>query len=288
MRFALIYNRNQRVALGERCLKVLKDYPRLKISQFDLKEIQNIKTEFDFYLRIDDGDYSLDLPSGLRPCAFWVADTHLPKPYRRIKAKVKNYDFVFCMQKEGAQRLSKETKKNCFWVPWAEDEVPSDFRFIPDKEKVYDICFIGTEGKYSLRKVVLEILKINYKNFYFGRVPYTELFNYYSKARIVVNYPINNDINARIFEAMSGGALVITHRIKDNGFEDIFQEGSHLVVFDEILKELKLKIDYYLGNKDEREEIAHNGFEYVKNNHTYRHRLKEIFKIIGFNLEKFR
>ncbi|MCM8800638.1 MAG: glycosyltransferase [Candidatus Omnitrophica bacterium] len=184
--------------------------------------------------------------------------------------------------------MKKEVKKLCFWIPWAGDEVPSYFRFIPDKEKVWDICFIGTEGKYSLRKVVLEILKINYSNSYFGKAPYTEILNYYSKARIVVNYPINNDINARIFEAMSAGALVMTHRIKDNGFEEIFQEGRHLVVFDDILKELKQKIDYYLENKNEREKIAYTGFEYVKNNHTYRYRLKEIFKIIGFELDKFR
>ncbi|MCM8800639.1 MAG: hypothetical protein NC912_01280 [Candidatus Omnitrophica bacterium] len=99
MRLALIYNRNQRVALGERCLEILKDYPGLNISQFDLREAQNIKKEFDFYLRIDDGDYSLDLPSSLHPSGFWVSDTHLPKPYKKIKKIIKNYDFVFCMQK---------------------------------------------------------------------------------------------------------------------------------------------------------------------------------------------
>jgi glycosyltransferase involved in cell wall biosynthesis len=192
------------------------------------------------------------------------------------------------MQKEGKIRLEKETKKCCFWIPWATDEVPLDFKFPQEEEKIWDICFIGTEGKHSLRKVVLEILKINYPNSYFGRAHYTEILNYYSKARIVVNYPINNDINLRIFEAMSAGALVITHRIKDNGFEEIFKENEHLVVFDDILKEMRQKIDFYLGNKDLRQKIAYQGFEYVKNNHTLRHRLRDIFKIIGFDLENLR
>jgi spore maturation protein CgeB len=163
-----------------------------------------------------------------------------------------------------------------------------DFKFPQEEEKIWDICFIGTEGKHSLRKVVLEILKINYPNSYFGRAHYTEILNYYSKARIVVNYPINNDINLRIFEAMSAGALVITHRIKDNGFEEIFKENEHLVVFDDILKEMRQKIDFYLENKDLRQKIAYQGFEYVKNNHTFRHRLRDIFKIIGFDLENLR
>jgi len=288
MRLALIYNPNQRVALGERCYRILKEYRNLEIKQFDLKEIQNVKNGFDFYLRIDDGDYTIALPTNLHPCGFWVADTHLPKPYKKIKNSIKNYDFVFCMQKEGKIRLEKETKKCCFWIPWATDEVPLDFKFPQEEEKIWDICFIGTEGKHSLRKVVLEILKINYPNSYFGRAHYTEILNYYSKARIVVNYPINNDINLRIFEAMSAGALVITHRIKDNGFEEIFKENEHLVVFDDILKEMRQKIDFYLENKDLRQKIAYQGFEYVKNNHTFRHRLRDIFKIIGFDLENLR
>jgi len=288
MRLALIYNPNQRVALGERCYRILKEYRNLEIKQFDLKEIQNVKNGFDFYLRIDDGDYSLNLPDCLHPCGFWLSDTHLPKPYKKIKNSIKNYDFVFCMQKEGKIRLEKETKKCCFWIPWATDEVPLDFKFPQEEEKIWDICFIGTEGKHSLRKVVLEILKINYPNSYFGRAHYTEILNYYSKARIVVNYPINNDINLRIFEAMSAGALVITHRIKDDGFEEIFKENEHLVVFDDILKEMRQKIDFYLENKDLRQKIAYQGFEYVKNNHTFRHRLRDIFKIIGFDLENLR
>ena len=84
---------------------------------------------------------------------------------------------------------------------------------------------------------------------------------------------------------MGAGSLVITHRIVNNGFEEIFKEGEHLVVFDDIFREMKEKIDYYLKNREEREKIAKKGFEYVKNNHTYRHRLIKMFEIMGFKLE---
>jgi len=285
VRIALIYNRGQRTALGERCQKILEGYSNLEILQFNMEEIQKISGRFDLYFRIDDGDYTQDLPSHLKPSCWWIADTHLPKCYKKIKSKVKKYDFIFCAQKEGAERLFRETHKRTYWVPWAADEVPSDFQFPCEEEKKWDICFIGTPGKYSLRKVVLEILRINYHNIYFGKAPYTELRNYYSKARIVVNYPINNDINARIFEAMSSGSLVITYRIKDNGFEELFKEGKHLIVFDDIFIEMREKVDYYLSNPEERNRIAKEGFEYVRSKHTYRHRLKEIFKLMGYNLE---
>jgi len=283
-KIALIYNRNQRVALGERCQKILETYKNLEIAQFDLEEIQKIKGGFDLYFRIDDGDYTQDFPFHLHPSCWWIADTHLPKPYKKIKNKVKNYDFVFCMQKEGCKKLFKDTGKKTFWVPWATDEVPSEFSFPQEENKKWDICFIGTDGKYSLRKVMLEILRINYKNIYIGRAHFSQLRDYYSKARIVANYPINNDINPRIFEVMGAGTLVITHRVVNNGFEELFKENEHLVVFDDF-GEMIEKINYYLKNKEERERIARNGFEYVRNNHTYRERLIKIFKIMGFNLE---
>lgn len=288
MELALIYNPNQRVGLGERCFNVLKEYKGLEISQFDLNGVQSIKGGFDLYLRIDDGDYTLDIPHNLKPSAWWVADTHLPKPYKKIRKKIKNYDFIFCCQKEGAERLYGETGKYIIWIPWATDEVRVSFTFPQEKDKIWDICFIGTEGKHSLRKVVLEILRINYKNIFIGRAHFTELRDYYSKSKIVVNYPINNDINPRIFEAMSGGALVITYWIRDNGFSEIFKVGENIVVFDDILKEMKEKIDYYLQNREERKEIALKGFELVNRYHTYRHRLREIFRIMGFNLENLR
>ncbi len=286
MKIALIYNRNQRVALGERCFGVLKRYRGLEITQFDLGEIQKIKGGFDLYFRIDDGDYTSDIPKSLNPSCWWISDTHLPKPYKKIKSKVKNYDFIFCAQKEGAERLHRETGKVTYWIPWAADEIPADFEFPPEENKVWDICFIGTSGKYSLRKVVLEILKLNYKNVFIGKAPYTRLREYYSKARIVINYPINNDINARIFEAMSSGALVITYRIVGNGFEDIFEEDKHLVVFDDILEEMRAKIDYYLESTNERRRISEEGFRLVRENHTYCHRLIQMFKIMGHSLDE--
>ena len=129
------------------------------------------------------------------------------------------------------------------------------------------------------------ITKINYPNSFIGNVHWSQISDYYSKAHVVVNYSINNDINLRIFEGVGAGALVITNRILNNGFEEIFEEGRHLVVFDDIFKEMVEKIDYYLKNREEREKIAKEGFEYVRENHTYRHRLIKMFEIMGYRLE---
>ena len=287
MKIALIYNRNQRVALGERCQQILSSVWKIDISQFNLQEIQEVKGGFDLYLRLDDGDYTANIPFFLKPSAWWISDTHLPKAYKKIEAQAGHYDFVFCAQKEGAEKLTRKIGKDVYWIPWAADYFLKDFMFPEERVKKWDICFIGTFGKHSLRKVFLEELKVNYNNIFIGRTHYSQIFDYYSRSKIVVNYSINNDINARIFEGMASGALVITHRIVDNGFDDLFVEGKHLVVFDDIFKDMKDKINYYLNHVDQRIEIAKNGFMYVKNKHTFYNRLVEMFKIMGYDLNVY-
>ena len=118
MKIALIYNKNQRVAIGERCKKILAKFKSLEIFEFNFREIKNLKEKFDLYFRLDDGDYTA-IPKNLRPSVWWISDTHLKKPYTKIKQQVGNYDYVFCCQKEGGIRLAKETGRPTYWLPWA-------------------------------------------------------------------------------------------------------------------------------------------------------------------------
>lgn len=252
---------------------------------FSLTEIQKLDETFDLYLRIDDGDYNETVPEKFHPQAWWISDTHLKKPFQKMIKSSCNCDYIFCCQKEGAKQLATSTSKKTFWIPPAADELSDAQIFKEDEKRKWDVCFIGTKGKYSLRKVILEKIKINYPNSFIGRVDYSKIYDYYSRSKIVVNYPINNDINMRTFEAMGAGALVLMFRIKDNGFNSIFTENKNLVVFDDIVGGLKTKIDYYLKNTEERMRIAKEGFNLIRNNHTYRHRLLEMFKIMGFKLE---
>lgn len=180
----------------------------------------------------------------------------------------------------------KDTGVMAHWLPWAADELKAGQCFLEDGQRRYDICFIGTEGKYSLRKVVLETIRYYYPNSYVGRADRSRLYYFYSHARIVVNYPIHNDINARFFEAMAAGAMVISYRVKGNGINELFEENKHLVMFDDILVQMRQKIDYYLSHPDQRIEIARNGFELVNSRHTYKARLEELFKAIGIGLSE--
>ena len=44
--------------------------------------------------------------------------------------------------------------------------------------------------------------------------------------------------------------------------------------------DLYAKIDYYLEHDEKRKIIAQNGYEKVKANHTYDHRLKEMLSML--------
>lgn len=287
-RLALVFQRNSRVAMGERCAEILRSYPFLELRQFDLREIQSLRGGFDFYVRFDDGDYTIELPRHLRPAAWWISDTHLRKPYKKIRRQAGNYDHVFLAQKDDIARLKKDTGVAAHWLPWAADALKPGQVFLGDDERPYDTCFIGTEGKYSLRKVVIETLRHYYPQSYIGRAEREQLYAYYSRAKIVVNYPIHNDINARFFEAMGAGAMLMTHRVNGNGFSDIFEENKHLVIFDDILGEMRQKIDFYLAHAETRLEIAKNGFDLVNAHHTYPDRLKTFVETIGMALSEGR
>jgi O-antigen biosynthesis protein len=53
---------------------------------------------FDLYLNIDDG-LPYQLPSELRPSAFWAIDTHLN--FDRCRGKAPGFDVVFAAQRDG-------------------------------------------------------------------------------------------------------------------------------------------------------------------------------------------
>ena len=275
MKIALIFNKERADTTGSYFEKVLRQSSH-NIEHFWTEHSHSIKPEFDLYFRIDHGDYKYDIPEHLHPAAFLAIDTHLKKPYKKIEKQVGHYDFIFCAQKDGVEKLKRRKKVNTCWVPFACDpEIHKKLNLA----KKYDIGFVGTDGKKSLRKVLLKELGKRYPRSFLGRAPFTDMSRIYSASKIVFNYSIRNDINMRMFEVMSCGALLITNRIKRNGFEELFQGGKHLITYRN-RKELFKLIDYYLTHDKKREEIARDGHLLVTRNHTYKIRTEKLLNYI--------
>ena len=151
-----------------------------------------------------------------------------------------------------------------------------------DIPKKYDIGFVGTDGKKSTRKELLKELGERYPGSFLGTAPFTEMSRIYSATKIGFNYSIKNDINMRMFEIMSCGALLVTNKLKRCGFEELFKDGEDLVTYRN-RKELFALTDYYLEHEKERERIAEKGHSLTVKVHTYERRVR---KMLGYIRER--
>ena len=91
----------------------------------------------------------------------------------------------------------------------------------------------------------------------------------------ITSKSIRNGLPLRIFDILSCHGFVLTNY--QPGLTDCFTIGTDLAVYSSP-EELLIQTEYYLTHEKERLEIAQNGWETVKNHHTYIHRLTEMFK----------
>lgn len=102
----------------------------------------------------------------------------------------------------------------------------------------------------------------------------------FNRSRINLNLTLRNirsGIPLRIWDILAAGGFCITNYQPE--LEMYFENGKDLVYF-ESKKDLAAKVRYYLEHEDDRRMIALNGYNKVKELHTYRHRFDEMQQII--------
>lgn len=272
MKIVLIFNNKYNCTIGQYILKEFKKENEVYVfsSRDNFQGIYELKP--DFILAIDDGShYILDINYHTK--AIWIVDSHTS--FICDKIMIKSFDIIFVAQKEYVDSF-KKVNKNVYWLPLGCDQ---DWHGKQNLEKIYDIAFVGQLGVGWRKKMLLNLRK-DFSNNFIKLADCKDLGKIYSQAKIVINYNVNNDINMRVFEALCSGSLLITNKINDNGFEELFKDGEHLVVYDGTYKDLKEKIKYYLENDKERNKIAEQGRKIVLENHTYKKRIEDIIKIV--------
>lgn len=102
----------------------------------------------------------------------------------------------------------------------------------------------------------------------------------FNQSKINLNFTlksIQTGLPLRIFDIMGSGGFVLTNYQTE--IPEYFTPGVHLDTFasdDELLS----KVEYYLEHEKERAEIARNGYEEVKANHTWIHRCSQILTTV--------
>ena len=115
-----------------------------------------------------------------------------------------------------------------------------------------------------------------------GSVDYwSEMPKVFRYSKINLNFTIPNiksGLPLRIFDILGAGGFLLTNYQAE--LPDYFEIGKDLACF-ESEAELVEKCNYYLTHEEERQQIAKNGYEKVKNCCSYRKRLKFILEKIG-------
>ena len=106
----------------------------------------------------------------------------------------------------------------------------------------------------------------------------------FSRSRINLNITskaIRSGLPLRIFDVLGCGGFLITNYQAE--LMDLFRPGEHLAAYTSF-EELKDLILYYSEHESERREIAHNGYEEVKEHHTYMIRVGQMITQAFANL----
>lgn len=211
------------------------------------------------------------------PTAAYLIDVH--RNLELEQAFSRFFDHVFVAQRDYVELIDHPS---VHWLPLACDPELHKGREV---EKEWDVGFVGNVNQEAERARKLRLVSEAFSmNDYFTPIPKEEISDAYSRARIVFNCAVGNEVNMRVFEGMASGSLLVTEKV-DNGQKLLFEDGVHLVEYsgDE---EMIDKIRHYLEHEDERSEIAHAGQMLVLREHTYSRRCEEILDVVARDGER--
>lgn len=184
------------------------------------------------------------------------------------------FDFVFVAQREYVPAFRRQGCNNVHWLPVACDP---EVHARKTSDKIFDVGFVGTVFQKSRRADLLT--RMAARNFLvrMERCFGDEMARLYSQSRIAFNNAVRNDLNMRVFEAMSVGTFLLTDPARNSGQDELFVEGEDLGIYRD--DDLTEKVRYFLIHEEEREEIARRGQFMAHQAHTYSHRCEELLRV---------
>lgn len=228
---------------------------------------------------------------------FWTGDglVNLERQYSLIS----NYDAWFVKDQYMYNFMKEKLNLNVYKIA---ECINKYVHKKPTNQKFGNLCDISIVGTlYPYRaKICEQLLERNFNISIFGNIPkwlgnkwqnlhqnkYVKLEeknHVFYGSKINLNTIFYGDIdagNCRLFEVAGAGGFQICDRKEE--IKNYFEENKEIVFFDNI-NELTEKINYYLENQEEAYKIGEAARKRALNEHTYEHRINEVFEIIGFN-----
>jgi len=196
-------------------------------------------------------------------------------------------DYVFTAD-GGHSKEFKEKGINHYWLsPGVYDKEC----YLGTKKQAFekDVVFVGSyryHAEWGYRRVLIDFLRETYQDRFrlWGDadcIRGDDLNNLYASAKIAVGDSLYSPYywSDRIPETLGRGGFLIHPKVE--GLEKQYRYYEHFVPYwygD--FKTLKMIIDYYLKHDEEREKIRIAGHQWVKKNHTYRHKVLQMLNIL--------
>jgi len=218
-------------------------------------------------IMIDDSSPWTGGMSWLEECprrCFWAIDTHVAFP--RILEIARHFPLVYAAQHDGTEALRAEGI-NAHWLPVAAE--PDGWHKDLGVERDIDVAFVGNVREPK-RMELMRLVEAAFDSFALDQSQDpAQISAIYSRAKVVINQGIRNDVNMRIFEAASCGAEVVTNCIGYEQWEglDILHSEYGL-----IQSAIELIADLIDNEALRRERAVHNQRS-IRARHTYAHRL---------------
>lgn len=228
-----------------------------------------------FILENYDDGWMPDFAEVKLPKLFWSVDSHKDINTHAAFCINNKIDRVLCAVYDDVNVFNR-FGLNCEFFPNA---YPVDL-FDAQLSKYYGQhkYKIGFCGNYGNRREWIDSLSIEFPSF---RKDIFVLGD--AMVRTVGNYGIHfnrnesYDINARTFETMGAGAMLLTN--KTPGVQSLFRDGHECVFYDSI-EDCIEKAKYYIDHEWQRATIASAGRKDVEQRHTYDVRAKRVIDIL--------
>lgn len=170
-----------------------------------------------------------------------------------------------------------------------------DERAFSDIRLVFESTFLGFKLANIERVKTLNLLAKKYNVSLYTDEPDASLVNVklkgtvdymmdmpkvFNNSRINLNMTIRNirtGIPLRVWDILGAGGFVLTNYQVE--LPDYFENGRDIVYYEDMY-DCEKKVQYYLQHEDERKQIASNGYNIVKQKHSYIQRVKCIIEKI--------
>lgn len=226
------------------------------------------------------------------PTFNWFCDDHWR--YDSFSSRwAPSFSLVSTTSRNAYERYRRDGHKNVLKTQWGFNPYAFErVRPLP-RPPQRDVVFIGQphgDRKRVVRLLQREGLHVDtyghgWPN---GRVTFAQLVDLFSASKVVLGLSNDrlgtiNQIKGRDFEAPAAGALYLVANNPE--LEEYLAPGKEIATYSD-MESLISACKYYVGNRQEREQIAQAGRARVWRDHTYPQRMAEIFEALGFHKKR--